>query len=618
MRNYAGIYRATIICLLGFGFCWYMISASIQNEKEKVQDVFEHDASLLIDRVQLRFQDVINNTVRLGIISQSLNTIDQKKYAEFMMPSNTGASLKRSLLVKGRRLSGAAVEAFLDRQDSPDAKNFVKVLQGNALVQDTAFSESKEYFLVESQIANNLKWGNLVNFDMGSIEELRPYLVALEVNNSAKVLPILNSFGGFEFKKHAYIVLVPARSKNGDVAFVGNLVFLEDILNSLFSIEAFSDLILEIDDLYLGANDNKTDFLTATDLPESALEYVGSMQVGEQHWRLVVKPKASAYQSDYNSVMTTATMSIVLVALFLTILIMQNRRTARIQGMISRRTEALRLAHEELESRNSKLQHLNNELALAKYNAEESNKAKSEFLATMSHELRTPLNSVLGFAEIIKSESLGSITEPRYIDYADNIHQSGSHLLAMINDILDLAKLEAGKLTISPTNVMLDIMFKKVVALIQPLADEKNLELSLSLDPNLPRDIFADDNRIRQILINLLSNAVKFTPAGKIVVEAILLDDYMKQPYWQIKVQDTGIGIPAESIDALFQRFSQVDHGVAREFGGTGLGLAICQELVTRMKGRITVESEVNIGTTFMVTLPLSEAQDEDDNSDLL
>ncbi|MBI1213671.1 MAG: hypothetical protein GC190_19605 [Alphaproteobacteria bacterium] len=236
----------------------------------------------------------------------------------------------------------------------------------------------------------------------------------------------------------------------------------------------------------------------------------------------------------------------------------------------------------------------------ARERAERASAAKSEFLANMSHELRTPLNAVLGFSEVIKDQMFGREAVDRYADYASNVHASGSHLLGLINDILDLSKIEAGKWNLRETQFSLKDACHEALRFIEPQAVQKSLNLSL----DVPRDVIlqADERAIRQVLINLLSNAVKFTPRnGSIAVALRTLSDGATQ----ISVSDTGIGIAREDLTRVLESFGQGQHDVATtDERGTGLGLPIVKGLVQAHGGILRIESAVGKGTTVLIEFP--------------
>lgn len=231
----------------------------------------------------------------------------------------------------------------------------------------------------------------------------------------------------------------------------------------------------------------------------------------------------------------------------------------------------------------------------------ELDRLKSSFLANMSHELRTPLNSILGFADVILEELDGPLTENMTNDLR-LIQKNGSHLLHLINDVLDMAKIEAGRMNLNPEKFLLIELLEEVTSITSPLASEKNLALFIEPESDLGISIYADRTRIRQVMINLVNNAMKFTERGKISI-------FMNKSELGVKVsvKDTGIGIPSDKLEAVFQEFTQVDTSTTRKVGGTGLGLPISRRLVEMHGGRLWAESNgINgEGSTFFVELPL-------------
>jgi len=261
--------------------------------------------------------------------------------------------------------------------------------------------------------------------------------------------------------------------------------------------------------------------------------------------------------------------------------------------------ESLQRSQEELRKINRSLDVKLVELAELNVALHEANKLKSQFLASVSHELRTPLTSIIGFAELLTQSPSGQ--DGRIQRYAQNILTSGRMLMDLINDLLDLAKIEAGKMAMHIQEFSLRDVCEGLDDFIKPLADKANLQLELDLDANLPV-MRSDPGKIKQILYNLLSNAVKFTPAGGKVVLAARPKG---RDHVEISVSDTGPGIPKDQLPLIFEKFRQLDEGTTRRHGGAGLGLAISKELTTLLGGSITVASGAGQGATFTVILPV-------------
>jgi signal transduction histidine kinase len=251
---------------------------------------------------------------------------------------------------------------------------------------------------------------------------------------------------------------------------------------------------------------------------------------------------------------------------------------------------------------NQKLAHNINELAIANAKAMETTRLKSEFLATMSHELRTPLNAILGFTGIMLQGIRGQI-DPEATRMLTRIDSNSQRLLTLINHVLDLSKIEAGRTEIVQKPFALRTLVEQWQAQVGTLAKEKGLAFEVEIDSTLPEMLIGDAERLTQIAVNLLGNAFKFTDKGEVRLKVGRNDQE-----WSIVVRDTGIGIPPHALGYIFDEFRQVDGSSKRIYGGSGLGLTITNNLVRMMNGRIQVESELNKGSVFSVTLPLITA----------
>lgn len=282
-----------------------------------------------------------------------------------------------------------------------------------------------------------------------------------------------------------------------------------------------------------------------------------------------------------------------------------NVMIARLQDYRNRVDKHRQELEEQVEARTSDLQQAMDEAINLAHRAEEANRAKSQFLANMSHEIRTPMNGVLGMTELLLQTQLTQNQR----GLAETVYSSGEFLLNILNDILDVSRIEAGKLELRDIDFDLRHTVQKVLDLMSRRARKKGLELVCHIPPQVPSALRGDSNRLHQILSNLIDNAIKFTEEGRIEVEVSPIEVDAQQVILCFSVRDSGIGIPVELQDHIFDPFSQVDASNTRKYGGTGLGLAIVKQLVTIMGGQVSCKSEPGSGSTFLVILPIKRQE---------
>jgi signal transduction histidine kinase len=300
--------------------------------------------------------------------------------------------------------------------------------------------------------------------------------------------------------------------------------------------------------------------------------------------------------------MAVAAGAILIVALGLVGVIVDNHLAVR----SSEERRRLRAHIQELEATKAELEKTSSDLKTALVAADAANKVKSEFLAAMRHELRTPLNAVIGFSEVMINEVFGPLGNGRYREYAESIRTSGTHLLGLINDVLDMSRLNAGELKLSREELRVGDLIAEAVGVITLHAEAADVALIEDVEPWLPA-IHVDRRRMRQVIVNLLTNAVKFTPPeGTVRISA-----HRRGENIAIEITDTGIGMAAHEIPKALERFSQVDGSLSRKYEGVGLGLPLAKHLTELHGGQLELQSEPGTGTTVTVILPPQPAASE-------
>ncbi|MBL4839132.1 MAG: hypothetical protein JKY34_16330 [Kordiimonadaceae bacterium] len=600
-----------IVLIIGVLVTWTATRESVRTSERAAVFALEHRSNLYVERVLTKLKGGMTSALDLDSFYQSGGQINNALFQR-LVAADTNFKQHSNFVAISVEINPADRdrfnEAFIKSEGVPLV---IRQPSGTVEPAQTMFP----MFFIWSE--NEALKESLNGLNLGAKPLVRSFIEeALTLSEpSAIVLP---SFPELDGGKSGWILAAtPLHSKTGFKALIIQLVDFNSMVQSLLvDLEAttessYAALSLKAVSSWAKGR-NTTAFGKTVAEGEQIFSADKEVTLGAGRWLFTVSAPVGAMNIEYRTPIMTASVSLLLTGLFVFIFISQSQRADRIAGIVMRRTRALKEAHEELEDHYRLLQQMNVDVEEARNAAELANRTKSEFLATVSHELRTPLNAILGFSQLLSEQALGPMGDARYTDYARDIHSSGSHLLSLINDILDLAKLEAGQIKIEKIPVYIQPLMDKVVTLLSHQAGEKGIELYAEFAETMPECVVGDELRLRQILINLCSNAIKFTTEGSVVARFHLKPFKNGTDGWVMEVQDTGIGIPEEKQATLFDRFTQVDAALSRRHGGVGLGLAICRELVDRMDGRISVRSIPMIGTTIRVQLPFDPLPDSD------
>lgn len=605
------------VLIVGFLVTWFATREAVRMAEAEAELNFRGQAELYVERVVSRITNGLIAAQDLDSYYRAGDQMDEKIF-------------QRLVTANSHFRENAVVVGVSWKVDPGIKDDFLSVLTG---IYGTDFSFARDYGPILREKGTTLypfiyAWTKdaaafpaLVTKDIGAHTAINSFFKeTLEIGKPSAILMPETQY--INTVRAPYMIAAnPAISKAGHAFLIIQIVDLHTLLGSPVNNGGIESDVFGLEMTTAWGNGQYTMSIGkvfSADEPED-MSVKRDIGIGAGRWHFTVTPKSGSIFVDYKVAIVTACVSLLLTGLLIFFFVSQSQRAERIAGIVKRRTRALKEAHEELEDHYRLLQKMNRDVEEARKAAELANRAKSEFLATMSHELRTPLNAILGFSQLLSEEALGNIGDPRYIEYSNDIHASGTHLLSLINDILDLAKLEAGQVRIEKNPVYVKPLVSKVLTILSKQASDKGVSLSAEYSENMAECLLGDELRLRQILINLCSNAVKFTSEGSVVARLHMKHFKNGKPGWVLEVQDTGIGIPEDKQSMLFDRFTQVDAAHSRRHGGVGLGLAICRELVDRMDGKISVHSIPSVGTTIRVHLPFEEPQEnEQANNNLI
>ncbi|MBO6505699.1 MAG: hypothetical protein JJ850_07700 [Kordiimonadaceae bacterium] len=620
--NFRQLSLFSLIVGIGLLLTGFIVNEIYRNAVNDARDEFRDASGRFLARLSADLTSINASVTRFGDVFALTGEPEGRALAEFVdsYTSINSAEAVTTLLVV----------AADERESHQKVQSLIGEINENSLVSRAGEQNARQssYYLAyvglrERDVSED-GGASLVGLDLARFEQYNQLLDQVLSVGQTDFELVTDKLSPVATPSGKLVIVSPFRSEIGN-AFLVEVVHLE-VLSQRSGTSALLGGVQFVNRRAGSSSGEPEPVLVklngipdASDAPAGGAWTAGTtVNVGLGGLEVTLFASEQAYQVNMQNVLRVGMVGVLITAILSFLAYDQIRRSNRVVEIVNRRTRALKEAHSELENHYRMLQNLNSEVDDARRAAEAANLAKSEFLATMSHELRTPLNAILGFSEILETETLGPIGDKRYIEYAGDINSSGKHLLSIINDILDLAKLEAGRVRIEKKPLDPKNLVEGVMGLLSHQADEKGLEFSFNMADAMPNSIQGDELRLRQVLINLASNAIKFTKEGSVSIRMHPKPFKNGAAAWVLEVQDTGIGIPEEKQSVLFDRFTQVDTTHSRQHGGVGLGLAICRELVNRMDGIISVRSIQNVGTTIRVQLPLDLADSDDDDGALI
>lgn len=592
--RYFPVGMVAIALVFSMGLCWFTFTLLRKQISEECRGQFTEKAVACFDEIEALFKRYEIDLYSLKTFFECSETVTPQEFQDFtrlIIQSHPG--LQAICWIPNISPDQRQAHEETARLQGFDQYRLTPSLSRNAITAIPDCSVYYPIYYVEPLEENEMLRGR----NLSSVPEWLAVLQKTAQSGlpAARIDPIL-----FTDQKDLCIMLFypvyaneAASSKPGDKqlrGFAAAVVFPQRDLNALIN-GSTDELKLRVS--YFQKDVQNRSLLSQSQVqPASALQYLRhEIPLADQ----TLLTEAMLVKHYYPLVFRLLPFIVLVSGMLLSSLLVLHiynvqRQNKRIEQTVIGRTQDL-LAEQE-------------KCRMLAQKAQLANRAKSEFLAGMSHEIRTPMNAIIGFAEILADENMA----PMHREYIKTIHESGQTLMTLINDILDLSKIEAGRMLIEWMDCSLRELLNHIDVLLRPQAERKDIDFAIQISEELPAIMRLDPTRMRQCLMNLVSNAIKFTECGHICVQASL-ENQQGCEWLRIDVEDTGIGIDSEHQQTIFNAFAQADVATSRLFGGTGLGLSITKQLAELMKGSLSVTSTPSKGSVFTLMLPLEPSE---------